>query len=99
MHGIRSRARSSIPIGRVPAGRRGTRVQGCEGEGLRFPLLFAELSLAEVGRLKVGDLERYGDPVKLGMMRAVKAGANLTFGSDAAARSAAVTFWAFTDAR
>jgi FAD/FMN-containing dehydrogenase len=26
-----------------------------------------------VGRLKVGDLERYGDPVKLGMMRAVKA--------------------------
>lgn len=26
-----------------------------------------------VGRLKVGDLERYGDPVKLRMMRAVKA--------------------------
>ncbi|NAZ35597.1 FAD-binding oxidoreductase [Rubellimicrobium sp. CFH 75288] len=26
-----------------------------------------------VGRLKVADLERYGDPVKLGMMRAVKA--------------------------
>jgi len=26
-----------------------------------------------VGRLKVGDLERYGDPVKLGMMQAVKA--------------------------
>ena len=26
-----------------------------------------------VGRLKVGDLERYGDPVKLSMMRAVKA--------------------------
>jgi FAD/FMN-containing dehydrogenase len=25
-----------------------------------------------VGRLKVGDLERYGDPVKLWMMRAVK---------------------------
>jgi FAD/FMN-containing dehydrogenase len=25
-----------------------------------------------VGRLKVGDLERYGDPVKLRMMRAVK---------------------------
>jgi FAD/FMN-containing dehydrogenase len=25
-----------------------------------------------VGRLKVGDLERYGDPVKLSMMRAVK---------------------------
>jgi FAD/FMN-containing dehydrogenase len=26
-----------------------------------------------IGRLKVGDLERYGDPVKLAMMRAVKA--------------------------
>ena len=26
-----------------------------------------------VGRLKVGDLERYGDPVKLSAMRAIKA--------------------------
>ncbi|WP_146590631.1 FAD-binding oxidoreductase [Puniceibacterium confluentis] len=26
-----------------------------------------------IGRLKVGDLERYGDPVKLGAMRAIKA--------------------------
>ena len=26
-----------------------------------------------IGRLKVGDLERYGDPAKLAMMRAVKA--------------------------
>jgi FAD/FMN-containing dehydrogenase len=25
-----------------------------------------------IGRLKVGDLERYGDPVKLAMMRAIK---------------------------
>jgi FAD/FMN-containing dehydrogenase len=26
-----------------------------------------------IGRLKVDDLERYGDPVKLGAMRAIKA--------------------------
>ncbi len=26
-----------------------------------------------VGRLKVADLERYADPVRMGMMRAVKA--------------------------
>jgi len=26
-----------------------------------------------VGRLKVADLERYGDPTKLAMMRAIKA--------------------------
>ena len=25
-----------------------------------------------IGRLKTGDLERYGDPVKLEMMRAIK---------------------------
>ena len=25
-----------------------------------------------IGRLKVGDLERYGDPAKLGAMRAIK---------------------------
>jgi FAD/FMN-containing dehydrogenase len=25
-----------------------------------------------VGRLKVGDLEKYGDPAKLAMMRAIK---------------------------